>query len=152
MGILMINSPQADIYAKDKEMYLFIEKTDKDAVFAVYFGNFKLDIPNIGKRAVLTGNGFPFNENYFKEYQKRKSLLYGDKEHLDKTEGRWIGEKMAKFFRQKSPSDFVDISKKYKLDYSVIESKYSSNFKDYMPRFENGNIKIYKVSDFKGKN
>jgi len=149
MGILMINSPQADIYAKDKEMYLFIEKTDKNAVFAGYIK--RLDIANIGQRAVLIGNGFPFNESYFKEYQDRKELIFGNIKAVNQIEGKWIGEKVANYFRTKQPQDFIDISKKYKLDYIVIESKYSSNFKDYIPKFENNKVKIYKVSDFKEK-
>jgi len=148
IGILMIDSPRKDIYLQDKEMYKFIEKTEKDSVFTSCIWKLQLNIPNIGKRAVFVGNGFPFNETYFKEHQKRKSLLYGSKEYLNKIKGKGIAEKMNNFFRQKSPNDFLNISKKYKLDYVVIESQYSSKFKDYIPRFENDKIKIYKVSDF----
>jgi len=140
IGLVSVDNPKEFIYQKDKDMYEFIDTTGKDSVFAVYFGNFKLDIPNIGKRAVFVGNGFPFNETYFKEYQKRKSLLYGNREQIDKIEGNWVGEKIAKFFRQKTPDYFVNISKKYKLDYVVVEKNFSSNFKGFSPKFENEKV------------
>jgi hypothetical protein len=149
IGISVKDSPKENIYSKNKDFYEFMETTEKDSVFAVYFGNLKIDIPNIAQRAVLVGNGFPFNEAYFKEYQDRKKLLYGSREDLDKIEGSWEGEKIAKFFRTKKPKDFVEISKKYRLDYVVIEAEYSSNFQKYKPKFENQKVKIYKISDFK---
>jgi hypothetical protein len=149
MGILMINSPQKDIYEKDKDMYNFISTTEKESVFGAYFGNYKLDIPNIGERAIFSGNGFPFNESYLTEYQKRKELFFGTHKELDNFQGKWIGEKSSKFFRTKSPKYFFEISKKYKLDYIVIEKEYSLLYDAYKPRFENEKVKIYKISDFK---
>ena len=149
MGILMINTPQKDIFTKDKNMYSFIETTDKNCVFAAYHGNYRLDIPNIAKRAIFSGNGFPFNESYFKKYQSRKELMSGTRKDIDKIEGSWEGEKVNNFFRTKRPKDFLKISQKYKLDYIVIENEYSSNFKNYSPNFENNKVKIYKISDFK---
>jgi hypothetical protein len=147
----MIDSPKEVLYKKDEDIYKFLETTPKDSVYAIYFGNFKLDVPNIGHRAVLSGNGFPFNESYFREYQQRKESLYGNKDKREKIDGKWIGEKMSKFFRKLKPKDFMDIAKKYKLDYVLIESDYSSNFKTHKPKFENKKVKIYKVSDFKEK-
>lgn len=151
MGINLIDSPKDNLILKDKEMYQFIKSTNMDSVFASNHGKHVLDIPNIGQRAVFSGNGFPFNESHFKEYQNRKALLYGNIEQLNRIKGKWIGEKIAKFFRQKTPSDFIDISKKYKLDYVVIEKSFSNNFKDFNPKFENKNLKIYKVSDLRGE-
>jgi len=60
-----------------------------------------------------------------------------------------VGEKIAKFFTQKTLSEFVNISKKYKLDYVVVEKNFSSNLKGFSPKFENKKIKIYQVNDFK---
>jgi len=150
-GILMIDSPKMDISQKDKDIYQFIKNTPKDSVYAVCFGNFQLDIPNIAKRAVVAGNGFPFNESYLKEYMDRKELLYGNREKIDKIQGTWEGDKIAKYFRKLKPKDFIKISNKYKLDYVVIESNYSLNFNKYKPKFENKKVKIYKTSDFKEK-
>lgn len=147
----MIDSPMKVLKGIDKDIYSFIETTNTNSVYAVYFGNFKLDIPNIGHRAVLAGNGFPFNEAYFLEYQERKELLYGNRIEIDKIKGKWVGEKISKFFRNLKPIDFLNISKKYKLDYVVVESNHSSNFKRYYPKFKNSKVKIYKISDFKEK-
>ena len=145
----MIDSPKTTVYQKDKGMYDFISSTDKNSIYIGYVN--RLDIANIGQRAVLMGNGFPFNESYFKEYQNRKELLFGNREQIDKIEGSWEGEKVATFFRGKAPIDFINISNKYKLDYVVIESKYSDAFNKYIPQFENKKVKIYKISDFKEK-
>ncbi|MEA2018133.1 MAG: hypothetical protein U9N59_06765 [Campylobacterota bacterium] len=145
----MINSPQKDIYKKDKEMFQFLETTNKNSVFVSYAK--KLDISNIGKRAVFIGNGFPFNETYLKEYQERKELVFGKINDVNKLDGQWIGEKVVNYFRKKRPQDFLKIAKKYKLDYVVVESKYSSNFVAFRPKFENNEVKIYKISDFKEK-
>ena len=149
MGILMIDSPQTTAYQKDKNMYDFISSTNKESVYTGYVK--RLDISNIGQRAILMGNGFPFNESYFKEYQNRKELLFGNREQIDKIKGSWEGDKVAKFFRAKKPIDFVNISNKYRLDYVVIESSYAENFNNYKPSFENKKVKIYKISNFKEK-
>lgn len=149
VAMIMIDNPKKDTYEKNIDVFKFLETTPKDSVFAVYFGQYKLDVPNIAHRAVFVGNGFPFNESYFLEYQDRTKLIYGSRKERDAIEGTWEGDKVAKFFRTLKPLDFAQISKKYQLDYIVIESQFSSNFKDYNPVFENEQIKIYKVEDFK---
>ncbi len=140
-SMLMIDRPEEDIYNKDKDVYDFVKHTEKNSVFAVYSGEFNIYIPNIGRRAVFVSRGLPFHESYFKEYQDRRSLLYGSRKNTLKS-----------FFRRLSPGNFLNISEEYKLNYVVIESNYSSSFSEYKPIFANKKIKIYKISDFKEKN
>ena len=149
VAMIMIDNPKKDTYEKNIDVFNFLETTPKDSVFAVYFGQYKLDVPNIAHRAVFVGNGFPFNESYFLEYQDRNQLIYGSRKDRDAIEGAWEGDKVAKFFITLKPFDFIQISKKYQLDYVMIESQFSSNFKGYNPVFGNEQIKIYKVEDFK---
>ena len=40
------------------DVFHFLESTPKDSVFGAYFGDYKLDIPNIAHRAIFVGNGF----------------------------------------------------------------------------------------------
>jgi len=151
IGVLNIDSPKESIYQQDKELYTFISGTNEDCVFAAYYSNYRFNIPNIAKRAVFVGNGFPFNESYFVEYQQRNELLYGNRKQIDNFKGEWVGEKMSKFYRQIKPNEFLRMSNKYKLDYVLIEREFSSNFSDYKPRFQNRKLKIYKINDFKEK-
>lgn len=151
-GIAKIDSPKNEIYNKNIELYKFLETTPKDSVFGVYFGELKLDIPNIANRAVFIGNGFPFNEDYFIEYNDRNILMYGSRIDRDKLSGKWEGEKVANFFRNLTPLDFLKISQQYRLDYVVIESEFSSKFAKYNPIFQNEKLQIYKVEDFKETN
>jgi hypothetical protein len=153
IGVQSVDSPKEDLYNKDKDIYKFIESTPKNAIYAVsYPGNFRFNIPNIANRAVVAGNGFPFNELYFNEYQERKERIYGNREQLDKIEGSGEDEKISKFFRKLKPKDFIDISLKFKLDYIVIETEYAQSFDDYKTVFENKKVKIYKIVDLKESN
>jgi len=39
-----------------------------------------VNLPFVAQRAVFTGNGFPFREDDFLEYNKRKFLIFGSPE------------------------------------------------------------------------
>jgi len=147
-GIINIDNPKQELLDKNSDIYDFVNSTSKNSVYAVYFGSFMTDLPNVGNRAVFTGNGFPFNEAYFIEYSKRTKLLYGSRKDREKIDGTWIGEKMANFFRRLKPSDFTVISKKYKLNYVLIEKNHSQSFSKFKPKFENNKFEIYSVNDF----
>ena len=131
------------------DFYNWLESTNQESVLAAYFGQLTQDIPLVGHRAIFSGNGLPFSENYFREYTIRKNLLYGSDQDNKLTSGSWIGEKHANFYRELKPIDFYKISENYRLDYVVIEKKYSENFAFYKPIFVNDTLLVYKVSDFK---
>lgn len=148
VGMLLINSPRENIYKKNKEIYRFIQTTLPDSVFATSLrGSLNTDLHTM-KRAVFFPSGFPFNEKYFREYYNRNKLLYGTRdiriEHISKCRYN-----KSVFFNRLKPNDFFNASKQYKLDYIVIESEYSSSFKKYSPIFQNKEVKIYQVKNFK---
>lgn len=147
-GIILIDNPKKNIISNNIDLYHFLEFTPKNAVFGVFFGEYMVDIPNIGHRAVFIGNGFPFNESFFLEFQRKTNLLYGSRKARDSMGGSWEGEKSANFYRNLKPNDFIKISKNYRLDFVIIETKFSKNFKNFTPVFENSKIKIYKVFNF----
>ena len=152
IGTRSIDSPKKDLFENDKDMYEFITRTNEESVFVVFFGNYQTDIPIVSNRAVFTGNGFPFNESYFEEHQRRRELVLGSRDQIDKMEGNWEGVKMANFFRQKTPEYFWTLSKEWKMDYLVIESEFSTNFSSFSPIFQNSKVKIYRINDFKKVN
>jgi hypothetical protein len=140
----MKDNHQTDFKNKHHSLYEWVQKSTKnDSVFAIYFDELKIKFPLVMKRAVFAGNGFPFREDAFRENSDRESLIYGNSEELKKFDGKWIGEKITKFYRQLKPIDFYKISKKYRLDYVMIEADFSNEFKNISPLFSNENIKIY---------
>jgi len=147
IGLSFIDSPRNSLYNESKAMYDFIETTPEDSVFATYFGNYKMDLPFVSRRSLFIGNGFPFNEKHFYEFQDRNGLLYGSYEEFAKINGRNILEKYVNYFRNSDPKKFYEISKIYKLDFVIIESKYDSLFTSFKPIFEDSKVKIYRVSE-----
>lgn len=148
VGLIYIDSPKQAALEKDKDFYAFLNTTNQNSVFAAYFGNYTTDIPNVGRRAIFIGNGFPFNESSFIEHEQRRALLYGSKDQVANIEGTWLGEKYSKFFRSHSPAYFKQINETHRLDYVVIEAEYGSAFENYTPVFQNSNFKIFSVKDF----
>ena len=146
--MLVKDNPLKTIYKDGGDFVKFLERTPKDAVFCVYPSRHLHDIPNITNRAVFIGNGFPFNQKYFKEHNKRFNLVYGSRNNWDTIGGSWIGESQAIYYRGLKPKDFKAISKLYRLDYVVIESKFKENFKKYNPVFQNQELYIYKSDCF----
>ncbi|MCK5101364.1 MAG: hypothetical protein KAR17_01070 [Cyclobacteriaceae bacterium] len=141
--------PEFEIRNKHQGLYEWIqENVSNDAVFAIYFDEFKIKFPLVMKRAVFAGNGFPFREDAFREYSYREGLIYGSNEELEKFEGTWIGEKITKFYRQLTPDNFYKISKEFRLDYVIIESDFAESFRNFSPLFSNGKMNIYATRQF----
>ena len=99
-------------------------------------------------RAIFIGNGFPFNEKYFQEFDKRKNLLFGNYEQRKTITESASAGKEAAFYRSLKPANILDISQNYQLDYVIIETEHSSSFSMFKPEFENADYKIFKVSNF----
>lgn len=138
-GLIYLDNPNEDRYLKRKDYYDFISKTPKNAVFQTYSSQLAVDLRIVGNRAVMIGKEFPFTEKYIKEYFERHSLIWGTSKSKNKD---------VKFYRNLKPEDFRRISKKFQLDYIIVEDKFSKQFRDIKPVWNNSNIRIYKVNDF----
>lgn len=126
--------------------------TQKDAVFATNIFNLVVNIPLVSKRAIFAGNGFPFHEDSFTEFDNRRSLLFGKPEDWQGMTGNSDRIKMDNFYRHLTPSDFLSIGQQYKLDYVIIEKSFSSAFSGFVPDYADKEIIIFKVASFKINN
>jgi hypothetical protein len=146
--ILSIDSPQKE---KDNEVLTWM-RTQTPTGSTFVSNNWildEMDIRYIAQRAVYIGECFPFQEDFFREYHKRSQSVYGNPE-------QWKGEKnivlqRLYFFRKMSPSDFVDASERFPLDYVIIDARDSLKFMDFTPEFKNEHLRIYSISAFKGQ-
>ncbi len=66
----------------------------------------------IARRSIFIGNGFPFNEKYFKEYTDRKFSVHGTTEQLLNIDGDSIHKKYRNFYYSLSPEYFKILSRK----------------------------------------
>lgn len=53
------------------------------------------------------------------------------------------------YFRVLTPVDFVEMGKRYPLDYIVVEAKFSSGFNEYTPVWSNDILKVFSLTDLK---
>lgn len=126
---------------EDIKMIKFIQHNTKSTdIFGTNYGIKYVDL--IAQRPVFTGNGFPFNEKYFEEHQRRRELLYGQHKNAP------VGQTAEYLFNFKTSKELFEISKKDKLDYVIIRQEYSGGFEQFNPLFSNKNVIIFKVSDF----
>lgn len=98
-----------------------IANTGSNSTFAVPFGALTSVLPFTAGRAVYGGTGFPFVESRMVEYCLRDQLLYGTPLERKSETGGWIGEKMAKIYRGRTPSNFAAMTQFGTLDYVVLE-------------------------------
>jgi hypothetical protein len=146
----IIDNPRQDIYQKNNKLYDFIKSTNLNSVFIS--GDFYLNnnIPLIGNRSVFVGNGFPFNEDYFQEFELRDQLVFGPIQFNSKIKNDIILR--AYNFNTKRPSDFKKMSKIRKLDYVIVNKINNDNlnsFKNYHAIFEDHDFAVYEVKRFK---
>lgn len=125
------------------------EETDINDVFVLPFFAPRVEFPLMTRRAIFSGNGFPFSERFFLEWENRNALAYGSNTEVMKLTGSWIGEKWANHYRQLSPIDFVEAARNYKIDWVVIEADHSYNFQSGGFKcevgFESPNYKIFSI-------
>jgi len=150
-GVQFKDNPHERIVKQNNKIFYswIINNTNKDDVFAVFFGDLRVDLPLIYRRAVFCGNGFPFNEDSIIEYNKRASLLNGTFEDIKKIKGNWIGEKISQYFQKLSPEDFVKISKTFKLDYVIVDQ--INQFKEFVPSYIDNQKAVFKISNLQKK-
>lgn len=125
--------------------------TENDAVFAVPFGALTQMIPWLGPRAIFTGTGFPFREDFYAEYASRESIMFGTPEERDSQNASWIGGAMAGIYRSRRLNDFLKAQQIYKLDYIVLENNYKDHFINFTPSFTSKDFTIYKLETLKAE-
>jgi hypothetical protein len=139
-------SSNYDVPDEDKTLASFAStQTDLSDVFILPFNAPSSIFALKTGRAIFFGNGFVFSEKYFQEWEDRKVIVWGRQAETANLPGRWIGEKYANHYRSLRPKDFLEIAKKYKIDWVVIETNYSKNFSDCRPNFYSQKYKVYFV-------
>jgi hypothetical protein len=113
-----------------------IFETNYTDVFMLPFSMPRAEFPLITNRAIFFGNGFPFNANFFKEYDERQTAIEGNGFETH-------------FYRKLGPNDFISISKKFDIDHVVIESEFSSQFNKCEFEYSNKEYKIYALRALK---
>lgn len=122
-----------------------IKNTNKDDVFVLPPDFPRADFPIKTGRGIFYGNGFPFSEKYFNEWDVRNKMVNGSNAEIKNLPGTWIGEKYAKHYRALSVNDFINAASKYKLDWVVVESEFSNQFSDCKADFESKKYKAYSL-------
>jgi hypothetical protein len=97
-------------------------------VFALPFNAPRAEFPLKTGRAIFHGNGFPFAEKYFAEWDARNAIINGSSSAIAAYPGSWIGEKYARHYRSLKVADFLGAASSYRLDWVVVESRYAGNF------------------------
>lgn len=138
VGILFIDDPKEINYNNRKGYYDFVSSTPIDAIFITYSPPLNTDMRIIGRRGVLVSDEFPFAEQHVAEYGKRRKLTYGTRQN------KLVG---IDFYRNLKPKDFMEISKKYQLDYILIEKGFNSAFAKHKPVWANNKHSIYRVQN-----
>jgi hypothetical protein len=121
-------------------------KTNISDIFVLPFLFPRVDFPLKTGRGIFIGNGFPFSEKSFKEWDERNAFVNGRNSEVLKLPGLWIGEKYANHYRSLAPRDFVDMAKKYKMDWVVLEAEYSEKFFNCSADFDSPKYKAYSLS------
>jgi hypothetical protein len=136
VGIVFIDNPREVHYNNRKAYYDFVQSTPKDAIFTTYSRTLNTDMRIIGRRGVFISDEFPFTEEFIVEYTERRKSMYGslqkDSNGID-------------FYRELRPKDFIEISKKYQLDYILIENGFETEFANNTPVWKNNKHSLYSV-------
>lgn len=121
------------------------EKSSTTDVFVLPFFAPRAVFPLKTGRAIFFGNGFPFNEMNFLEWEDRNSFVNGSSSVIAKIPGSWIGAKYATHYRSLTPSDFLEESKKHKIDWVVVEADYAQDFSECRADFESSQYRAYSI-------
>jgi hypothetical protein len=141
-----LKSSHFDVPDEDKALVSFATmQTNLSDVFILPFYAPSSIFPLKTGRAIFFGNGFVFSQKYFKEWEERKVLVWGRQAETVNLPGNWIGEKYANHYRSLLPKDFLEIAKKYKINWVVIETDYSNNFSDCRTDFYSQKYKVYSL-------
>lgn len=135
----------------DRELIAFaIEHTAPDEVFILPFGNIRYALPILSGRGVFFGNGFPFTEDHFLEYDRRLSLVDGDSDSLAAVPGSWIGQKYSRFYDAHDPADFLSMAASARLDWVVVNRRATMGFDSCETAFTSQKYRVFNVDSLKG--
>lgn len=140
VGIVFLDNPRETRYKNSKAYYDFIQSTPKDVIFATYSQPLNTDMRLVGQRGVFVSDEFPFAEQNIREYGHRRRLMYGSQ--LNEQKG-------TDFYRSLKPVDFIDMAKKYQLDYIVIENSFNGVFGKNLPVWADRKHSIYSVENLR---
>jgi hypothetical protein len=126
-----------------------MQNTDKNDIFALPFDFPRVDFPLKTGRGIFHGNGFPFSEKYFNEWDVRNSLINGGNAEIKKYPGSWLGLKYANHYRSLVPNDFINAASIYRLDWVVVESNFSNKFANCKADFYSVKYKAYSLRALK---
>ncbi|RDB35092.1 MAG: hypothetical protein DCC88_11915 [Spirobacillus cienkowskii] len=143
------NSYQLSDEGNKKLVDFAINNTNKQDVFALPFYFPRVMFPLVTERGVFHGNGFPFSEKYFSEWDARNALINGSNAAIKNLPGSWIGEKYANHYRALFANDFINAASRYRLDWVVVESEFSNQFASCKADFESLKYKVYSIISLK---
>ena len=127
-----------------------VNNTKSDDIIASFDKNLEISIN--AERSTFISPVFTFNEDYIKEYCERKKLLFGthkDYEHLE-FNFSYHEQGPRVFYHLIQPLDFIEISKKYKLDLLILENKLISSSYDKIKRaYSDDKYSIFRLKDLK---
>lgn len=145
IGLSNIDNYESRVTSKYPEIYQWIEKnTSPDDVFAAPPEFMPIDLILVAERAVFYSNTFPFTENVFEENTRRKNLIYGSYVEQKSLVSEILNGSSA-YYRTLTPQDFYLISKEYQLDYILIETDFSENFKGFRPEISDNGWNVYQI-------
>jgi hypothetical protein len=124
-------------------------QTSASDVFVLPFYAPRFMFPLKTGRAIFHGNGFPFSENSFFEWDDRNAFVNGRNAEIAKLPGSWIGDQYANHYRSLTPSDFVEKAKRYKMDWIIVEADYSEKFSKCKADFDSSKYRGYSLSALK---
>lgn len=137
-----MNNPFKQKINERNSFYKYINSTNKNSVFISENDMDNINIPILCNRAVFIGNGFPFKEDFFKEYAYRSKLIYGSFKALSNFN---IDIQKRLFFLKISPKQFKKIKKIRKIDYVILNNSSKHKFHNSIPVFKDNLISIYKI-------
>jgi hypothetical protein len=122
------------------------DKTRKEDVFALPFHAPRAVFPLQAERAVFHGNGFPFSEKYFSEWDARNALVNGRSSAVAAYSGSWIGDKYARHYRSLKQADFLSAASAYRLDWVVVETAHAGSFAGCKAEFSSAKYRAYSLA------
>lgn len=126
-----------------------ITSTNNEAIFAFPFQFPRAIFSLKTNRGVFNGNGFPFSEKWFTEWDQRNSYINGKNTDVINMSGEWIGEKYANHYRQLKIDDFIKMSSQFKLDYVVVEINFSTYFQQCNAEFKTSKYLVFSLQELK---
>ncbi|MDT8395063.1 MAG: hypothetical protein RRA32_01270 [bacterium] len=140
---VLIDDPESRVTRHYGGLFKWIASTPEKSTFAVYPGYLNLFLPVFTRRPVYANNGFPFREDFFAEYTDRYARLYGSAAQLKEISGSWTGARSAAFYRSRTPADFMEASRKHRLDFVIMEKDHAGRFAGLRPVYQDERVLIY---------